>query len=487
LCAAYNYWGSYNFKGLSVLKSFLTLALVTLPLLSGCGQKSTIKNYVEAKRLADAYGDGKYVIRNPVFPLSDSALAYSTPLPGFAPIAGGILKFVGDIFAANTNMGKLAFSYTQPLAEYVSEIPQELHSVRLKRFILYMKPVGKERFRDILARWLLGKGDVTFDFLDKFAINIETENVKDPENYTPILIEKKYSEKEFAYLTDIFEKWYRPDSVVDPEQATKAIILRYHSKTKDKDTNPKSFGNIHYLEVNPKSPAEKEMKQKATEAAQEFLSEHLGVIEISENIYVQEKGIMIELKKNFNNIKTLKKIINDSAGDLKKRAISKIEIIKGSDISQDPEVAKNKYLYFLDVYPELPKDSEIQEMKERATIATKHFLMDHPKMRGIYKRILVLDNSLLIELHKDPIADELFKTIISESTERLEKLGVNFIDTCTNKSCLQLKVPDINLVPIARKGNALKFNGVIFADKVPESFKLKGFLEFEVKLDLYGI
>lgn len=366
----------------------LTLALLVLN--TGCGQKSTIKNAVPSQRIADAYGDGKNVIRYPTFPLSDSALAYSTPLPGFAPIAGGILKFVGNIFAANTNMGRMAYSYTQPITPYLSEIPEELESVRLKRFMFYMKPSGKQRFRDILSRFFLGKGHVTFDFLDKLVVNVETVSVDDPDNYIPTLIEKDYTNKEFGRLLEIFEKWYRPAEVVDLEKAKSAVILRYHSKVKNKDTNLNDYGNIHYIEVNPEIPA----------------------------------GL--------------------------------------------PE-------------------SKILELKERATAATKHFLMDQPKMKGIYERILLLENSLLIELKKDLVADETFKSIISESAEELERLGVNFIDTCTPKSCLELKVPDINLVPIARKGNSLKFDAVIFADRVPESFKLKGFVEFEVKVNTAGI
>ena len=72
--------------------------------------------------------------------------------------------------------------------------------------------------------------------------------------------------------------------------------------------------------------------------------------------------------------------------------------------------------------------------------------------------------------------------MLSEEAEELENLKVTYIDTCTPRSCLELKVPDINLVPIANKGNGLKLDAVIHAGKVPESFKLKGFVEFEVKV-----
>jgi hypothetical protein len=331
--------------------------------LSGCGQKSAIKNDVEAKTLASAYGDGEHVIRNLTFPLSDSALAFKTPLPGIGPIAGGILKFVGNIFAANTNMGRLQMSYTQP----VPEIPEELTSVRLKRFFFYMKPENKERrFRNWFSVVFLGKGHVTFDFLDKLAVRMETVTIEDPDTYVPKLETKDYDWQEMKTLMDIFNSDYRPD-VVDTERAEKIILLRYFDKQKFSDTNLSKYGQIHIMET-------------------------------------------VEPQK------------------------------------------------------------------------TKYFLRDHPKLQRYIKKILILDNSLLIELEKDPVAEDGFKAVLSKEAESLEALKVTYIDTCTPRSCLELKVPDINLVPIAKKGNGLKLEAVIHADKVPESFKLKGFVEFEVKV-----
>jgi hypothetical protein len=49
---------------------------------------------------------------------------------------------------------------------------------------------------------------------------------------------------------------------------------------------------------------------------------------------------------------------------------------------------------------------------------------------------------------------------------------------------MELTVPDVNLIPIAIKGNSLKFDAILHAGAVPESFKLKGFVEFEIDADL---
>lgn len=332
-------------------------------LLTGCGQKSTIKNAVEPKSLASAYGDGEHVIRNLTFPLSDSALAFKTPLPGIGPIAGGILKFVGNVFAANTNMGKLQMSYTQPMPE----LPEELTSVRLKRFFFYMKPENQERrFRNWFAVVFMGKGHVTFDFLDKLAVRMEPVVIEDPITYVPSLETKDYDKEEMKTLMEIFNPNYRPD-VIDPERAESLVLLRYFDKQKFSDTNLSKYGQIYIMETD------------------------------------------------------------------------------------EPQ-------------------------------KTKFFLKDLPKLNGYLKKILILDKSLLIELEKDPIAEETFKEVLSEEAENFEDLKVTFIDSCTPRSCLELKVPDINLVPIAKKRNGLKLDAVIHAGKVPESFKLKGFVEFEVKV-----
>ncbi len=76
-----------------------------------------------------------------------------------------------------------------------------------------------------------------------------------------------------------------------------------------------------------------------------------------------------------------------------------------------------------------------------------------------------------------------FQNFMEENAEVIDQTyKVNFIDTCTENSCLEINVPDINLVPIARKGNSLKLESILEADNVPESFKLKGFVEFELKV-----
>lgn len=351
------------------MTKWLLFILALSVLSTGCGKKSTIKNSVQAEKLSCAYGDCNYIIKNVTFPLDDSALAFETPLPGLGPIAGGIIKFVGDIFAKNTDMGKVQVSYTQP----IPEIPAELHSVRLKRFFFYMKPSQKKKqnlrgtVTDWFNRYILGKGHTTFAFLDKLAIRLSTTSVEDPDHYTPVLVNKIDSKDAENDLLAAFKGTGLP-KVIDPEIATDLILLKYHRKNKENDTNNKDYGKIHYLETT------------------------------------------------------------------------------GS------------------------------------AAAVKRFLLKQDIFKGHHVRILILEKSLIIELSKDPMADEIFRNIMMEKAEEIEQLGVNFVDTCTQNSCLEVNVPSVNIVPIARKGNSLKLDALIHAADVPESFKLKGFVEFEAKI-----
>lgn len=341
------------------------ILILFLFLLQSCGEQSIVKNDVQVKSLAELYGDGKHVIRNLTFPLSDSALAFQTPLPGLGPIAGGIVKLVGDIFASSTNMGKVQMNYTQP----IPEIPDVLKSVRLKRVFFYMKPQDQQgRFRDWSSRVLFGKGHVTFDFLNKMALRLKTIKIKNSSSHSSKLSVEDFNSEEMKDLTDIFSESNR-FQVVDTEMANELILLSYSSSTKIIDNNQERYGRIHILETtNP--------------------------------------------------------------------------------------------------------------------VQVKHYFLDHPNMKNFFKRILIFENSVLIEVNKDPVIEEGFNSMLTELSEKLEELKVTFIDTCTPRSCLEFNTPDVNLVPIVSKGNALKFDAFIHAGKVPESFKLKGFVEFEVKLDI---
>lgn len=99
-----------------------------------------------------------------------------------------------------------------------------------------------------------------------------------------------------------------------------------------------------------------------------------------------------------------------------------------------------------------------------------------------FKRIHTLSKSILVELKKDPVLEETFKMKFAADAEKMEDLGIGEINPCNNKVCLDLKLKDLNLIPIINKGNAIKIDTYIDPKYTPKSFQLKGFIEFEVKI-----
>ena len=112
--------------------------------------------------------------------------------------------------------------------------------------------------------------------------------------------------------------------------------------------------------------------------------------------------------------------------------------------------------------------------------ATRKHLEDNYK--GYFTRIHTLSKSILIEFKKDPVVEELFKTRLYADELKMEELKIGKINPCSNNVCMDLKVPDTNLIPILKKGNALRIDAFIDPKHTPKSFQLKGFLEFELKI-----
>ena len=88
---------------------------------------------------------------------------------------------------------------------------------------------------------------------------------------------------------------------------------------------------------------------------------------------------------------------------------------------------------------------------------------------------------MLVELVKDPVMEEMFKMRLAADSSKVDELKIGQISPCNNEICLDLKVPDVNLVPLFNKGNAIKIDAFIDPKK-PQVVQLKGFIEFEVKI-----
>lgn len=111
----------------------------------------------------------------------------------------------------------------------------------------------------------------------------------------------------------------------------------------------------------------------------------------------------------------------------------------------------------------------------------KWHLVKHRGLKDHIKRAMVLNDSILIELMKDPVAEEAFNVVVSEEAEKLKELGQIGMEVCNPSTCMDLKTPNINLLPLIQKGNGVKLDAYINAVKAPESFKLKGFILIDTK------
>lgn len=125
--------------------------------------------------------------------------------------------------------------------------------------------------------------------------------------------------------------------------------------------------------------------------------------------------------------------------------------------------------------------------KEPAKV--KHFLQAQPQTKDIIEKYNILSDSkpetndtLMVELKKGPVANEMFATFLRLESEKIAEMDLE-IEKCTDDICLDLKVPNLNLLPMLVKENSLRIDAYVDAGKLPEEFGLQGLLEFEVKVD----
>ncbi len=116
---------------------------------------------------------------------------------------------------------------------------------------------------------------------------------------------------------------------------------------------------------------------------------------------------------------------------------------------------------------------------------TFHFFDTRKGYGKVVEDMKSLDNVILVELKKGPAYQELFETQLSKDAQYIDaNLGVEQIEECNPSICLDIKVDDANLVPFLQRFNSNRIDAFIDAGKVPETFQLKGFLDFEIGADL---
>lgn len=344
--------------------------------LLGCGQKSVVKTETDPQTFAEAYGDGKLLKRS--FPLLITTDPFSSPLPDFGFLFGGVAKIIANTLAG-LGAGRTEMFFHQP----TPDLPEEIREVKLKRVFFYIEPKANEsRKQNWFNRIFRGKGNVDFDFIKKLVIRIKPEHAdmkrvcltEDQGKYSPLFPCK--------------------DPVLTPEKTD-----TYLSYFKEK----------------------RRAQQEQGEDQEPQLSE------MDEFVILKYNG---EKKEKF--------VKNDERGKM--------------------------YMF-----------------RTTRPAETNHFFDTRSGYKDLIDNMVTLDNVILVELKKDPVAKESFEARLSVDAEYIDaNLGVEEIEECNPKICLDVKVEEANILPFLRRINSNRIDAFVDAGKVPETFMLKGFLDFEI-------
>jgi len=119
-------------------------------------------------------------------------------------------------------------------------------------------------------------------------------------------------------------------------------------------------------------------------------------------------------------------------------------------------------------------------------VRVRSILKRDERLAPLLEDMVVVNKSLVVQLKKDEaFARELLFAALETEAIELDKAGLKKIEECSVDRCLDLRINDRNMLPLLMNGNNLRIEAFIDASKVPaNSFKLKGFIEFEVKLDV---
>ncbi len=115
--------------------------------------------------------------------------------------------------------------------------------------------------------------------------------------------------------------------------------------------------------------------------------------------------------------------------------------------------------------------------------AKKYF--DSDLFKGVVKGSTMIGRSLYVEV-RDAKSIETFKRILASSKKTIDsELKIYKIDRCLSDNCIDLKVNDINLVPLLEKESNIKIDTYLSVKTLgTRDFKYNGFVEVEIVLDL---
>jgi hypothetical protein len=207
--------------------TFFNLSTLSLLLLlGGCGNKSVIKNSIEAQTL----GDGKYLPGSIVVPLSEQAIdEFKSPVEEINPLIRGFVKSLMDL-GASMGKGKMRLSLTQPLPHISEEITDY---IKIKRIFFYIEPGSRQK---------------DFRFLKELGVTLEPYFIHNSNSWMPYFENKNLTKSEKEFMETLFE-----DNSNSPKNISREglVLLRYRKDDEAKYLQKKnSVGKILIIRTN---------------------------------------------------------------------------------------------------------------------------------------------------------------------------------------------------------------------------------------------
>lgn len=117
-------------------------------------------------------------------------------------------------------------------------------------------------------------------------------------------------------------------------------------------------------------------------------------------------------------------------------------------------------------------------------VAMQRFIREHEEFKSVTKDVVKVGKSLIIELKGREVETQKFFHILDLYETEVAGFEIKKIDECDDDICMDLKIDQTNLLPMLMRGNTLKIDTNMNLAKVPaKSFQLRGFIEFEIKID----
>jgi len=117
-------------------------------------------------------------------------------------------------------------------------------------------------------------------------------------------------------------------------------------------------------------------------------------------------------------------------------------------------------------------------------VRLRRFLRSHEEFGEVVKDVTLINKNLVIELKGDELAVEKFYALMDRFGDDIADLDIPLFTDCKGFNCMDVKLNNQNLLPLLQKGNLLNIQTQLDVQGAPtRHFQLKGFIEFEVRLD----